>query len=70
MAIFLLAIAVILLISVMYVNENKAVLVGSIFLIGIAAVLTVLVVIKNVLTIPVFINLEERIIMNLNILLD
>lgn len=54
----------------MYVNENQTVLVGSIILIGIAAALTVLVVIKNVLTIPVFINLEERIIMNLHILLD
>ena len=59
-----------MLIIVVYVSDSQALLIFSIFLIAVAAMLTVLVVIKNALTIPKFINLEERIITDLNILLD
>lgn len=63
-------VAVISLIVVIYINDSKGILVFSIFLIAIAALLTVLVVIKNVLTFPKFINIEEKIISDLNILVE
>ena len=53
-----------------YINENKNFFYFSIILIAVAAFLTVLVVVVNVFTFPTFINIEEKIITDLNIFLE
>ena len=53
-----------------YINENKNFFYFSIILIAVAAFLTVLVVVVNVFTFPTFINIEEKIINDLNIFLE
>ena len=55
---------------VVYVNENKNIFYFSIFLIATAAILTVLVVVINVCTFPSFINIEEKIMTDLNLFLE